>query len=53
MVVYNRTPHFLAADFLKSQGLSADRIEHVVQIINHISFNIRKKNFYLIVTVNN
>lgn len=28
----------IAADFLKSQGLSADRIEHVVQIINHISF---------------
>jgi uncharacterized protein len=28
----------IAAEFLKSQGLSADRIEHVVQIINHISF---------------
>ena len=28
----------IAADFLKSQGLTAHRIEHVVQIINHISF---------------
>lgn len=28
----------IAADFLKSQGLSPNRIEHVVQIINHISF---------------
>jgi uncharacterized protein len=28
----------IAADFLKDQGLSADRIDHVVQIINHISF---------------
>ncbi len=28
----------IAGDFLRNQGLSASRIEHVVQIINHISF---------------
>ncbi len=38
----------IAADFLKSQGLTADRIEHVVQIINHISFKGGKeeRKFY-------
>ncbi len=38
----------IAADFLKSQGLTADRIEHVVQIINHISFKGGKeqRQFY-------
>ena len=28
----------IAADFLKNQGLVDSRIEHVIQIINHISF---------------
>jgi uncharacterized protein len=38
----------IAADFLRSQGLTADRIEHVVQIINHISFKGGKeqRQFY-------
>jgi uncharacterized protein len=38
----------IAANFLKNQGLSADRIEHVVQIINHISFKggKEKRQFY-------
>ncbi len=38
----------IAADFLKKQVLTAERIEHVVQIINHISFKGGKepRQFY-------